>query len=121
MFSDNDATEDDEEIYARALNGSFAAHAGVGEYLAANKGRLTFCHINCNHLVSHKNELTLRQSVFKAKFRMLREFNLLKLFNFCNTMERYEMFKCSGCLDLIMQVIVLMHTTSTSCEERLRD
>jgi hypothetical protein len=82
MFSDNDdndATEDDEEVYAGALTGSFAAHAGVGEYLAANKGRLTFCHINCNHLVPHINELRLRQSVSKAKFRMLsRELNLLK-------------------------------------------
>jgi hypothetical protein len=50
---------DDEENYAGSLTENLTVHVNLGEYLAVNKGRLTFCHINCNHLVPHINELRI--------------------------------------------------------------
>jgi Reverse transcriptase (RNA-dependent DNA polymerase) len=55
----NDPIEDGEENYAGSLTGDFVSHGDVGEYLEVNKGRLTFCHINCNHLIPHINELRI--------------------------------------------------------------
>jgi Reverse transcriptase (RNA-dependent DNA polymerase) len=55
----SDPYGDDEEGFVGSLTDSFASHVSVGEYLNANRGKLTFCHVNCNHLVPHINELRI--------------------------------------------------------------
>ncbi len=49
----------DNENYAGYLTNDLTVYVDLEKYLEANKGRLTLCHINCNHLIPHINELRL--------------------------------------------------------------